>query len=132
MAKAKEEAVSFGVDTKRLMALAKQASDGRSAARANEAKAKWVGDLEFGRMYPNLYAMLAAGLVDKECDPGTTLTIWLNPEGWVGVLNPRWMKLKAFKAASSLEGLLRSLETFLEAEEPDWREDDGRRRSRRR
>lgn len=116
------------VDVKRLVSMKKQAEQAqRKAAKANET-GDWTGDEQFSTMYPNVYALMAASLVDLDCDPGATLNLWLSPNGWVCCFSPRWMGLKTFQGAETLEGVFEALEAFLSEEEPDWRTETGKRR----
>ena len=122
-----EKPANVRVDVGRLVSLKKAAEAAAKKSAANGQQGDWRGDEQFASRYPNLYAILAASLVDLDCDPGATLTMWLSPDGWFAVLSPRWMGLKAFRSAPTLEGLLEALESFLSDPEPDWRSDEGRR-----
>jgi len=118
------------VDVARLVSMKKQAEAAAARSARMLSTADWAGDAMFSSAYPNLYALLAASLVDLDCDPGATLNIWLSPDGWVACLSPRWMGLKTFQASPTLEGLFEALEAFLTQEEPDWRSETGKRRPR--
>jgi hypothetical protein len=118
------------VDVARLVSMKKAAEVAAAKRERTSAAGDWPGDEQFASKYPSVYAMLAASLVDLDCDPGATLNVWLSPNGWVCCFSPRWLGVKCFRSADTLEGLLESLEEFLNDEEPDWRSETGSRKAK--
>lgn len=120
------------VDVGALVAFKKQAEAAAAKRQRPGGAAEWQGDPEFSDKYPNTWTLFAASLVDLDCDPGTTMSVWVNGDGWFCCFSPRWTGLKTFQRSDTFMGLIGALEAFLSDEDPDWRTEDGKRRSKQR
>lgn len=120
----------FRVNVRKIAADVKARAEAARALRSAEPEKDWSGDPAMAKQYPLVHSILLSSLLDPECDPGATFFLMPTSDGWLGILTLRWLELKCFRTADTLEGVWQALESFLAEPEPNWRSEDGKRRQK--